>query len=55
MSDKKKWMGLAAAGAAITALIARVSKRGNREDKPEETDVSIKPEETNISTEISTE
>lgn len=40
MDDKKKWMGLAAAGAATAAFIARVSKRGNRNAKPEETDIS---------------
>jgi hypothetical protein len=40
MGDKKKWIGLAAAGAAIAALVARVSKRGNRKAKPEETDIT---------------
>lgn len=40
MDNKKKWMGLAAAGAAIAAFTARIFKRSSREAKPEETDTS---------------
>jgi hypothetical protein len=37
MTDsKKKWMGMAAVGAAIAALVARLSRRGNREVPPKE-------------------
>jgi hypothetical protein len=39
MADsKKKWMGMAAVGAAIAALVARMSRRGNREVPPKEAD-----------------
>jgi len=40
MADKKKWLGLAAVGAAIAAFVARVSKRDSRKAAPEETDNS---------------
>ena len=36
MGDKKKWVGLAAAGAAIAAFATRISRRSNRNAKPEE-------------------
>jgi hypothetical protein len=39
MGDKKKWMGLAAVGAAIAAFVARVSRRGDRKATPEDTDI----------------
>jgi len=39
MTDsKKKWMGMAAVGTAIAALVARLSRRGNHEIPPKEAD-----------------
>jgi hypothetical protein len=37
MADSnKKWIGVAAVGAAIVALAARLSRRGDREAPPKE-------------------
>jgi len=37
MADsKKKWLGLAAVGAAIAAFVARISRRSDRETAPPE-------------------
>jgi hypothetical protein len=49
MGNKKKWMGLAAAGAAIAAFVAQISGRANRKAKPEE----AKQEEADTSPQIS--
>ncbi len=55
MGDKKKWMGLAAAGAAIAAFVARISGRGNRKAKQEEAkQEEAKQEEADTSPQIST-
>jgi hypothetical protein len=49
MGNKRKWMGLAAAGAAIAAFVAQISGRANRKAKPEE----AKQEEADTSPQIS--